>query len=177
MCTGLRVAPGRGVQAMSDRCVQQIVPGRMEIHLVCAIAVTVMCMQFRRVPIRLDAPSDRLCAAGKLSERTQLLLRPVRALPPDTLHQRGVLPKDVVPLQWRRLVEDRVCGMPGAAGLRRWHRAAPFAAHNCLCEHSSTPRRVGSTASYRLSLPPSAATSRRMAAYPTCRPGFDGCFL
>ena len=108
---GALIPPRRGVQAVPDRDGHQLMPGRVELHLVDAMAKAVVGPQHRRLLVRLTAPLLRLGRAGQAAELAEAVLGPARALAAQRVEHRGIR-GDVVPGQRRRLVEHLV---------GRWH--------------------------------------------------------
>ena len=100
--------PRGGMQARHDRRLHQPVVRRVVAHLVAAVAVPVVGVQHRLVPVCLPAPGERLRAACPLAEGAELLGRPAGAEPLHRLGQRGVRTEDVVALERGDLVEDLV---------------------------------------------------------------------
>ena len=74
---------------LDARRVHQLVPGRMELDLVDALAVAVVGAQHRRVCVRQPAPFERL-AAGERRGPPDAFLRPSRALAPEAVLERGI---------------------------------------------------------------------------------------
>ena len=90
------------------RPAQQLVPGRVELDLVDAMAETVVAAQLRRVAVGLLAEPDGRCSPEPRAEPAQALLAPGAALALDRLEQRAVLLEPVDLLERRRLVRDFV---------------------------------------------------------------------
>ena len=108
---GAVVGPRRGVQAVADRDLHQLVVGGVVLDLVDAVAVAVVGAQDRLVAVGQLAPALRLRAAGERPEFGDLVEAPLPALADQRLGQdrRG---GRVVVLQLRDLVGD---------DMRIWH--------------------------------------------------------
>ncbi len=104
---GTFVCPRRGVQSVPDGYGQQLVPGRMELHLVDAVPETVMGAQDRRVLVGLAALLLHLRRAGQTAEFPHGVLGPGGALAAQRA-QHGRVLSDVVPAQRGSLVENLV---------------------------------------------------------------------
>ena len=104
----LRVAPGRGVQAVRDPDPHQLVPGGVELDLVDPVAEAVVGAELRRVLVRLDAPADRPRRPQRApSSRASSSAQSAPSRRSASTSSR-VVREDVVALQRRRLVEDLV---------------------------------------------------------------------
>jgi len=82
----------------------QRMPGRVELHLVDAVAEAIVGPQHRRMLVCLTAPLLGLGRTGQAAEFAHAVLGPARALAAQRVEHRGVR-GDVVPGQRRRLVE------------------------------------------------------------------------
>ncbi len=119
-------------------------PSGMELDLVDAMAVAVMCAQDRRMLVREPPPFERR-AAGDLAERGEPILRERPALAPHRLDERPVLRIEVVAAKRRRLVEDGAGGIVSHPEGLVQNRAQP---HMHASREQATPapsilRRVG----------------------------------
>ena len=101
------VPPRRGVHPGADGHVHQLVPGRVELDLVDAVAEPVVGAQHGRVLVGQPAPVLRLGGAGAAADLADLRLRPAGALAAQRV-QHGRVVGYVVPGQRRGLVEDLV---------------------------------------------------------------------
>src|SRR5256884_9479357 len=104
MRAGPRLAPRQRVEAMPYRHSHELVPCRMELDLVDAVAEAVVGAQLRRVGVGLEAPVDRLLRAGERAEVADQLLSPGGALTLERLAQGRVGFEQVVVDERRRLV-------------------------------------------------------------------------
>ena len=102
----LRLAPRQRVQAEADPGTEQLVPGRMELDLVDAVAEAVVGAQLRRVLVRLEAPADRLRRAGEGADLDRPGLGPLSALAAKRLDQHPVGAERVVTRERQALVDD-----------------------------------------------------------------------
>ena len=94
------------MQAMTHRDLHQLVPGRVEIDLVDAVAEPIVSAQPRRVRVGGETPFDRLFRAGQRAQLADQPLRPRSALALERLAQRAVGLEQVVADERRRLVQD-----------------------------------------------------------------------
>src|SRR5216683_4395842 len=95
-------APRQSVKAVTDRDLHELMPRRMELHLVDTVAEAVVRAELRRVGVGLEAPADRLLGACQVTEVGDQVLRPRRALSLHRLTQRSVcLEQVVVDERWR----------------------------------------------------------------------------
>ena len=101
-----RIAPGQRMEAVTDRDLHQLVPGRMKIDLVDAVAEPVVSAQPRGVGVGLETPSDRLFGAGQRTQLADEVLSPRSALALERLAQRAVGVEQVVAGEWWGLVQD-----------------------------------------------------------------------
>lgn len=115
------VRPRRGVQAVRDRGTHQLVPGRVELHLVDAVAVPVVGAQDRRVLVRQPPVLDRLLATAEAAQLVQLGGGPAGALAFEPVEQRRVVGRVVTDQRWN-LVEDLV-RRHGDTPSARWRKA------------------------------------------------------
>src|SRR5438270_656953 len=102
--SGTRFAPRQRVQAMADRDLHQLMPRRMELDLVDALAEPVMRAKAWRVGVGLEPPVDGLLRAGQASQLVHEVVRPRAAFTLERLTQRGVRFEQVVVDERRRLV-------------------------------------------------------------------------
>ena len=102
----LRVLPRRGVQLVLDREAEQLVPGRVELDLVDAVADPVVGLQLRRVLVGGGAQGDDPLRAGKLADGRDPRLGPIGPLAAHGLAQRAIRLEDVVVDEGGSLVED-----------------------------------------------------------------------
>lgn len=112
---GVRIAVGRGPprdagQAVLDRGAHQLVPGRVELHLVDPVAVAVVGAQPGRVLVRQPPPLLGLLAAGQPAEVCERVQRGPVGVPEAGLGEGGVPGDGVVPDQRRDLVGHLVGG-------------------------------------------------------------------
>jgi hypothetical protein len=98
--------PGERVRLVLDADLHQLVPGRMKLNLVDAVAEAVVGPQDGRIAIGLKSPGDDLCAAGHFAEPRQPVETPGAPLAGHGLAQRDVAGEEVVVLEGRRLVLD-----------------------------------------------------------------------
>ena len=93
---------------LGDRPTQQLVPGRVELDLVDAMAEAVVGAQLRRVAVGLLAEPDGRRLPEPRPEPREALLAPAAALALDGLEERAVVLEPVDLLERRRLVLDLV---------------------------------------------------------------------
>jgi hypothetical protein len=103
MGAGLGLGPGAGVAAVALEPAQALVPGRMEVHLVAAVAVAVEEFQHRREDVGQPPVFDPLRAADLGAARHQPVLRPAGALLRHGLLQRPVVIFDYKYIQMRQI--------------------------------------------------------------------------
>ncbi len=84
---GSFVGPRRGVQSVGDRGAHQFVIGRVIFDLVDAMAVAVVSVQDRHIPVREVPPALRSGTAGDGAQFGDLVDPPLTALPDQGLHQ------------------------------------------------------------------------------------------
>ncbi|MOA18785.1 hypothetical protein D3C78_1391260 [compost metagenome] len=122
---GARLAPGQRVQAVTDPRLHQPVPGRMELHLIDAVAVAVVAVQLGRLAIGGETGGQQR-AAGQLAVLRQARLAPAGTEALQPLLQRPVAAVQIAAVQRRRLVGDCV----GFRVLLQTHRPPPA---RCIC--------------------------------------------
>src|SRR5581483_11992902 len=105
---GTRLAPRPAVQPVRDGDRHQLVPGGVERDLVDAVAEAVVRAQLGGMPVRLEAPRDRLLRSGEDAQSAERALVPARPFAANPLEQRDVLRRDVVAGERRGLVQDLV---------------------------------------------------------------------
>src|SRR5947209_19909930 len=96
------------MQPRADGDGHQLVPGRVELHLVHPVAVAVERAQPRREVVRQPAPLLRLRTAGAAAERDQIVEGPLRSVALHAFHECGIAAEHVVAIQWGWLVADLV---------------------------------------------------------------------
>ena len=87
MRAGAVVCPRRGVQAVADRDLHQLVVRRVVFDLVDAVTVPVVGVQNGAVPIGELAPALGLVRSAERAELGDLIGVPPAALPDERLHQ------------------------------------------------------------------------------------------
>lgn len=78
------------MQSAADRDLHQPVPGWMELDFVDPATVPVVRAQDGRIRIRLVSPLDRFLGSGQAPQLIDPFGSPVRTVPLQPLHQRGV---------------------------------------------------------------------------------------
>ncbi len=132
--TRLDIRPGSGVQAVADRRRHQLMPGRVELDLVEPVPVPVVGAQDRFIRVSEPCLLDHLGRACELAELVQFRKNPARAVLSDR-GQQGLVGRDVVPGQGRRLVDDLV--------------GQVWMPHSVLAEPAQRPLRGSAPASTR----------------------------
>jgi hypothetical protein len=115
--TGPFLAPGEARDLVLDCTLQQRVPGRVELHLVDAVAVAVVRFEDRQVAFGPAAVLERLETAGPAADLARALDSPASPFALERLLERAVDLKQIDRLQRRGLVEDRASGGDLRAGL------------------------------------------------------------
>ena len=108
-----RLGPGQRVRPPGYAQAHQFVPGRVELHLVHAVAEAVVRLEDGGVAVRQLAQVERLRPPEKRAVFQRALLNPRRALAPHGFPERRVMGVEVVVLQGWRLVEYLVRGVDG----------------------------------------------------------------
>jgi hypothetical protein len=103
------------VKLVGHRGTEQLVPGRVELDLVDAVAETVVGAELRGVLVRQSSKLDGAPGPGELADGRYAVRGPVRALARDGLDQCPVGLEDVVVGQRGRLVQHLVGACPGSA--------------------------------------------------------------
>ena len=101
---GSRLPPRQRVQAVTDRDPHQLVPRRVDLDLVDALAEAVVGAEVRRVRVGLEAPVDRLLGPGQATELVDQVVGPGAAFALQGLAEGRVGLEDVVIDERRRLV-------------------------------------------------------------------------
>jgi hypothetical protein len=96
------------VQAVPHRHRHQLVPGRVELHLVDPVPEAVVRVQHRRVLVGLAAESLNVGRARPAAELAHGFLGPAAALAPQRA-EHGRIVGDVVARECGRLVEYVMC--------------------------------------------------------------------
>jgi hypothetical protein len=87
---------------------QQRVPRGVKANLIDAVAEPVVRVQFRRMFVRVETECDRLGPSGELAQPVHLVDGGPRRLASHRLGERLVGRENVVVLERRRLIFDRV---------------------------------------------------------------------
>jgi hypothetical protein len=106
MRPGTRVGPGKTVYAVFDGQAHQVMPRRVILNFVPAVAVAIMGVQHRRVFVGKHGPLICFRAAGCAAELFECGARPTGALARRGIAQGTIGGERVVGAQRRRLVEN-----------------------------------------------------------------------
>ena len=98
---------GNACSPCGDARVHELVPRRVVLDLVDAMAEAIEDAQLGHLLVRLDAPRDGL-AAGELAERVQFVERPLGALTAHGIAERAIGAEDVEVDERGWLVDDLV---------------------------------------------------------------------
>ena len=101
-----RVGPWQRVVLVSYADSQQLVPGRMELYFIQAVAEAIVSVQCGRVPVRQFTQTQGLRASHQGAEFADRTFGPGSALSSQCLLQRQVSGEEIVVIEWRRLIED-----------------------------------------------------------------------
>ena len=96
VCSRPRIHPRGGLHSVPDRDLHQAMIAGMKLDFVDPFAVAVVGAQYRREAVRIEAPADRLCAAGLVADFVEGIDRPRRALAQQAALQRRIRGVQVV---------------------------------------------------------------------------------
>ena len=121
---GCRRGPRQRVRAVADRQRHQLVPRRMELDLVDAVAEAVVAPELGQVAVGVARQLARRCALATVAPASaQQPVRPSDLLAPGDLDQQAVAGEGVVADERRRLVHHLVRGVAiGGSDGRRANR-------------------------------------------------------
>src|SRR5207244_12664345 len=98
-------------QAVADRDLQQLMPGRVKLDLVDPVAKPVVRAQARRIVVGLKAPVDRFLSAGQGPQLVDEVMRPGGAFALERLTERRVGCEQVVVEERRRLIATHLTAL------------------------------------------------------------------
>src|SRR5580693_4071542 len=131
-----RLNPGQAMQPVLDGCAHQVMPGRMELDFIAAVAEAVMRVQHRFVFVGLESPALHLFCPEPSSEFPEPPVRPSGLFAPNRFRQGSVSEIEVRSRQRRRLVEN-LMGDFGLGNFKRIHKlSAGNAKTYCLVARS-----------------------------------------
>jgi hypothetical protein len=105
--SGSRIDPGSTGAALGDRDAHQVVPGRVELDLVDAVAVPVDDLEFGLEVVGVFGPTLSLFTSRELTQAPYVGLSPAGALAVQPLNQGNIGRRIVRCVRWR-LVSDIV---------------------------------------------------------------------
>ena len=115
---GLGRFPGQRMESVTDRQVEELVPGRMELDLVDPVAVSVVSSKFGGVAIGEEAPLVHLRGCHPSPEFSDRVHGPAAAVPLEGVDQGRFRSRNVVAIERGRLVQDLVGGDRSLLDLR-----------------------------------------------------------
>ncbi|MNJ63749.1 hypothetical protein D3C77_596700 [compost metagenome] len=125
MCALARVGPRQRRQAMLDSCTHQLVVGRMKLHQINTVTVTIVTAELRFVLVG-QKPGGHQRPTRQCPICINPRLGPARPVAPRPLLQRQVKAIEVGPIQRGWLIGDFV----GFSVLVQVHQGAPGSGRN-----------------------------------------------